>query len=103
MVGSIRLLGLLNILTKISIISGLFHHAIAQSGTANAMWATHADDISLRYNVATFARAHNCYETNEEERLQCLRTIPYEKFRASQVYTVSSFYIMINVIHGYDL
>ena len=60
---------------------GLFHHAIAESGTANAMWATHHTEANLRDDVETFSRAHHCYEGEDEEDLvECLQTIPYEKF-----------------------
>ena len=65
-------------------IVGLFHRVIAQSGTANAMWATHVTKTPrvLREEVVKLAEGLGCYES---DFLDCLRRKPWDKFRATGI------------------
>ena len=57
---------------------------IAQSGTANAMWATHVTKTprALRKEVTALAEGLGCYGS---DFLDCLRMKPWDKFRATQI------------------
>ncbi len=64
--------------------AGLFHRVIAQSGTANAMWATHVvrTPRSLRAEVLRLAEGLGCFSSRDF--LDCLRRKPWDKFRATE-------------------
>ncbi len=66
------------------IIAGLFHRVIAQSGTANAMWATHVTKTksALQKEVKQLAEGLGCYDSNY---MECLKHKPWDKFRATGI------------------
>ena len=66
--------------------AGLFHRAIAQSGTPNAVWATHTESHDqLKDHVTTLATAHGCDTSDTANILKCLRNLPWEVFRDDEI------------------
>ncbi len=71
-------------------LTGLFHGIIAQSGTANAMWATHTDNKALQSNVNKLANGFGCYGAPTDQNfVDCLKKVEWKKFRWGNVCKVS--------------
>ncbi|KAK2182357.1 hypothetical protein NP493_357g02001 [Ridgeia piscesae] len=70
--------------------TGLFHRAIAQSGTANAMWATHSKNRSeFRSHVAIFGRENGCSEESSiADHVKCLKSADWTRLTANVICTI---------------
>ena len=53
-------------------LSGLFHRVIAQSGVANAMWASHQDRRSYRDQAHQVANATYCLRKTMHDSIECI-------------------------------
>lgn len=58
---------------------GLFHRVIAESGTANALWATNTDKTEERLmeEVNFIAQSQSCRRSTMQETIACLRLVPW--------------------------
>lgn len=85
-------------------VSGLFHRVIAQSGTANAMWATHTKPMSeLRNDVTSLATSFGCYGTSDRDLIECLRRVDWKRFRPTQICQVWDEQDPINAMNSKNL
>ena len=61
-----------------SLIAGLFHGVIVESGPVTAFWAVHSPklDCNLTVHFTTLVRKLGCWNDRHELVLQCLRNKP---------------------------
>lgn len=70
---------------------GLFHSALAMSGTALNPWAFQRNPATRAKQIADFA---GCNANKTEDMIACLKLLPLDKFgQAQKKFTVSIIYI----------